>query len=838
MRISVLTSDRDSFPETQVVSWEELKSALSECVEVVCDKTTLFGNANDGTLEKVPTDRCPSLTRHPTTGVKAPNKCAARKVEAWSPAVFDGKGRAVVNVVGMDCLVFDVDHATLAELTAIDAAIEREGYRAILHSSHSHDPDRNDYCVRIVFECARPLSPGEIVPTRNALQQKLGFRADEQTKDANRIYYIPTRPQGGPAFMFAAQEGKPVEPSQFETPLVLAAPTEVSPPPPSGALSEPVEMDPLRRRIRATGKKPELKDLMSKVLKGEPLAKSGNRDKALQLVCGHLAWELSEQPLEICLEIIRPSIMAMDPPETGSWLPIALDKLKRSRQRFEDMVSSKKLAASLASRLLSRESAASAPDEDNPENIEIFDNDKIKEWCNEYGCGEDTERFFHQWIIRYHGANWIFVNGRYASAVPDEDLLPSLQRDFARAPFTIKETDPKGNTFTMPLRKILENHATTARNVQASLSLQKSFYDSSEETYHEAVCPIRRSLRPEHHPEILHWLELFGGDALLDWVTAVPMLDRPSAAMYIDGPAGTGKNVLADGLARLWHKGGATDVNNVIGSAFNDSLTRCPLIFADEGIPKTDTVLDDLRRLTGAGTRDLNRKFMKTVSIEGNPRLLITANNDRSLTDTGAVLSADDIEAVAQRIRIVKAGNSPVQYLANIRETRGEAYIKREWIQADRIAKTALWLRDNRKIDLGGRFLGSSRDPALSEKIATGTRPVAAVLEFLARYLSDPTKTQGPRIKFGDGRLLVNTELLSDKNTWERYVPSRKIPSAQEVSKNLRTVSYPDAVEVDGHQYHNVKVHMLLNWARTEQVGSARVIQERIERDGNNAAAV
>ncbi len=823
MRISVLTDDQDNRPVSHEVSWDDLKGALNTCLEVDCPKTTRL----KGGVE-IPVSVCSSLHRLPD-GSRVPNKCPGRKVEAWSPAIFDG-GRKISHVVGMDCLVFDVDHATLAELGAIDAAITREGLAAILHSTHSHDPARDDFCVRIVFKCARPLSPHEIAPTRDALQALIGFRADEQTKDIGRIYYVPTRPKGGPDFFFASVEGRAIDPvfSFQEAPIASPAAPSGNPSHEAGApvLDLPVEMDPLRARLKKS-KSPEIAALMRRVLKGERLAEHGGRDVALLNACGHIAWVLNEQPIEVMLEIMRPSVMAMEPNDKGDWIAEARAKLEKAWERWDTERKRKLASNAVGDRLYQRVSAVSAPDEEDPGNSGPFDETRILEWATENGCADDPERFHKQWIIRFHGANWVFVNGRYMSAVPDEDIRQSLLRDLARAPVEIRYVDAHGKSETRPIAKILDDYCTVPRRVQASLSLQKSFYDPREETFHEAVCPVRQSLKPESHPEILHWLQLFGGDPLLDWVACVTLLGLPAAALYMVGPKGAGKNLLADGLARLWHRGGATGFETVVGTNFNDALTRCPLIFADEGIPKTERILEDLRRLIGARERPLNRKFMSTVNLDGYPRLLITANNDRVLQDTGATLDAEDIAAVAQRIRIIHADEKPVDYVANIRNTKGHDYVE-SWVIDDKIARCALWLAENRKVNRQTRFLVSSDDPTLSEKIATGTKHVSALLEFLARYMSDSTKIQSPRIKFGDGRLLVNTELMADKNMWERYVPSRKIMSAKDVSTNLRSISEAKAVTVDGLEFHNLKPHILINWAREEQVGSAALIEARI----------
>src|SRR5690606_19730983 len=123
----------------------------------------------------------------------------------------------------------------------------------------------------------------------------------------------------------------------------------------------------------------------------------------------------------------------------------------------------------------------------------------------------------------------------------------------------LRVEDKDGNERDLSPDQILKRHATVARRVQASLALQRSFYDSRSETFFEAVAPLRK-ITPCEYPQIQRWLELLGGaqaEKLIDWVASVMRLDRQSCAIYIDGAPGVGKNLLATGLARLWHTGGA-----------------------------------------------------------------------------------------------------------------------------------------------------------------------------------------------------------------------------------------------------------------------------------------
>ncbi len=815
MRISVLDSEKDNAPQEYEVSWQDLIEGLRKVRVTDCQP-------------------CTSITRLPS-GERNSNKCVHRKGRAWSPstfAEFDDTARGDDHVTGAGCLTFDVDHVKQADALALFGRIDAAGVACCVHSTHSDDPAHDDRCYRVIFPTTRQLTRDEILPTREVIAARLDLQWDRVTRNLERIYFDPSAPKGS-EYVFLITDGAAIEPAAPVFNTIGGSPTRGgsdSPLAPSIAPVLDVDLSELRKRLKPTGTT-ETDQLMRRVLSGEVLAKSGHRDEALQKVTGRIAWGIPGAPLEAMVEILRESVVAMDPPEVGTWLEEARTKLERSTDRYNEVQAVKAQQRRITDTALGRESARASPE---PQEIEAlaagedlgpFDHARVEGWAAQHGC--TVEEFKKRWIIRLSGGNWIFCTGHYRSCVPDSDLIPAVLRDLSRASDFVNlfVDDEKGNPRVKSLRDIQIDFTTSARQGRASLSLQESYYDPVDECFNEAVCPVRKVLKPRYHAEVDQWLTLMGGDPLLDWIACVTDLQHQAAAVYLEGPKGTGKNVLATGLARIWHKGAPTEYGDVVSSNFNDSLCRCPLIYADEGLPKSDDVGKALRNLIGSASRSLNRKFMPVVSLDGNVRLIISANNADGLS-MNERLGQRDVDAISERLLHVDTPQISADYLKEFCNTHGQDYIK-SWVEGDLIAQHALWLRDNRTVQRHKRFLGSGVTAGFHERLMTSTGIVSLVLEFLARCLSAVQTPSSKRLAAGGGRLLVNTELIADANTFKMYSNSMRPPPTPEISNALKQCS--TGVEYrEGMTYNVINVPMFLRWAETNGVGERALMLERI----------
>jgi hypothetical protein len=833
----MLASERDNAPQTVETTWRELAEGLTEFRRGPCTLTTCPGKA-----------------------------CRAKSGPAWMPAVTDGV-RKTEHVQAITVAAFDIDHVPFADLCALSDRLEAAGAAFVLHSTHNHRPP-NDCAVRLVMPLSRECKPAEWPRVRAAAVSKYKIPADPKARDLARLFFLPSAPEGAEVIaesfdggalsvdtLLAAAEA-PSAPPRDAVPAAQVAPAVDVPEAEGG----PADMEAIRRRLRQV-EKAESREIIARVLKGEPLAEQGARDDTLNRACGILACALPPDTAEeVFLELLRPSILAMPNPDGADWFAEAADMISRARVRREENDAKRdQFAQEVRARLSRESSAAGAPaapaasaspalqvvKEDAPpapaaDPAAPYTDEQLEAWGRELGC-DSLDELNGRWIVSRGKTYWVLVDGRYQSPIGEADLEVSLPRDLARSPVELFRFDKDGNAKPAKVKEILRDHSVVARDVQASLALQRSFYDPGSQTFFEAVRPLR-PLHPREHPEIQAWLELLGGDQapkLLDWVSTVTRLDRQSCAVYFHAVRGVGKNLFACGLARLWTPGAPAELERVLGG-FNDVLTVCPLIFADEKLPQVKGIFSSLRKLVGETARNLNRKFMPACNLAGAIRLVIAANNDRLFDEVGSGedLSTDDLDAVAARFLYLRPRKEAAEFLLDI----GGPPVINRWVEDNLIAEHALWLRDTRAVDESGRFLVEGETSEFHDHLATsGTAGLVA--EWLVRYLADAATRNipNPKILIGEGEVFVATEALASEAAWSQRVPAVSVPSAGRIGHALSNLSVGNEAITVGENlinFHRIKPELLLSWAKRAKVGNAEAMLLRIRGENKTIAEV
>lgn len=582
----------------------------------------------------------------------------------------------------------------------------------------------------------------------------------------------------------------------------------------------------------------ENKPLLKLVLAGKSFAERGERDAVLNRVCSSIAFLPESVPYDadVLAEILRPSLSAWAA-EPGAdktveqELAKAVDKLTRAKAAYDDRKEDEArrlepLAAAL--RMGTRRAVEEALESGEPAPA----------------VPEVTAAVAVQHaIIQSKSSYWVwsFVEQKYVGPRISSELSVTARdcwdNDDAPKALTLYRWTERGTKALKTVSDLMDEYGTAANQIEGRMALDASYYDAVRKVFVEAVAPMR-VIEPRYDEHIAAWLKELAGDQeekLLDWIAAVPQLDRQCCALYLAGTSGAGKGLLASGLARLWHTGGATPLETVLGS-YNQDMFECPLILLDEGLSNQRNTSAAIRQVLGTNVHTAREKYVVNRRVQGAVRLLIAANNDNVLAFGEENVSADDLEAYVGRFLHIRAQREAADWL--VRNNPGNV-LTTKWVQEDLLAKHCLWLAFNRTIVPGKRFLVEGTGVSeMHRKLVMQGDGAGLVYEWVARFASDPkklrqsyvTKKQSPLGRVGGGQLLVNSQGVIDN--WAMYMgDDLRRPSTTKIGSTLAKLS-EGVCKVGGRgkqlRFHSLRADLVIGWSDQNQVGDSEQISANL----------
>jgi hypothetical protein len=238
--ISWLKSKHDATPKRATVAWSQFCAAFMKARRTPC---TLEACQSAGWRKSLAAIAIAAKTSE----VKTVPECSHKNGKSWSPATYPaGSPRQKKNVETVSLLVVDIDHATEDELA--EARKQLAGYQYLIHASHSDRPanlnatcscgsepgalhgktcpSRVDRCVRIIIVLSRPVKRDEWPRFWHAAMTKLKQPKDPSCCDANRLYYLPSRPNDADYFVQTNDgEALDVDEVLVDAPIIAAAET-------------------------------------------------------------------------------------------------------------------------------------------------------------------------------------------------------------------------------------------------------------------------------------------------------------------------------------------------------------------------------------------------------------------------------------------------------------------------------------------------------------------------------------------------------------------------------------------------------------------------------------
>ena len=750
------------------------------------------------------------------------------------PAVVLGtlhpkKPRGKKNVLHVHALSLDVEDQEEEKVLAAFEWLNERGLDYCVHTTHKSGSEvaGGKQRLRVVIPLDRPITPVEHKASWLALNEALGHVNDPQTKDASRLNFLPSTFDMAHAFFFRG-EGRRRLDVYADLKIGARSITDYEKAP--GEKSKPKtprEVDPLivedqvckaRHWLKKRWKIDPLKAPASALAEGRSYAVEGERHETMRRLTWALAKQYPEMHEEALEQIFEKSLEAMaeesgDAEGMDAVLAAWRGAVVKAKEFEKEDIQKAEAQARGAEEQLN-------PDQYSEEELDALA-EKI---------GVKRRDLNKLWIVQREGMHW-FLQGdaTYDGPYSKDDAFVQAGMALSRSPCRLTKMSGKG-IINKPIPDLVRSHGCVAKKVISDLAVQGTIYNPRTKVVHEAVCP-RREITPVFNESIDRWIKIMAGDKyekFVDWLSAVPKLDRLNCAIYLDGIRGSGKTLLPHGLARIWTEGAPADPELVL-SGFNDEVCRCPLVFIDEKMPEhKGDVTATLRNMLSVTDRTLKRKYKAPTELSGAIRMVLSSNNENLLSSQDSVATKADMEAVAERFLYIKVPDAASQYLATVgKETLAEW--KREGIAAH-----TLWLHENHAVQSeGSRFVVEGTIDQMHRSQVIGNKWTSYCCQWLVNYLQSPGKYDGTGtglIRKGDGQLLVCDKAIIDD--WNLYISNKRDqPETTKVNAALRAISTgKKQLRVDGRRiwYRIIDIDNLLAWAEHSNFADAGSILEAI----------
>jgi hypothetical protein len=397
------------------------------------------------------------------------------------------------------------------------------------------------------------------------------------------------------------------------------------------------------------------------------------------------------------------------------------------------------------------------------------------------------------WIVKSGKSYHFLVDGRYDGEWDESSAAITAFTKLAAASapgagkLKLHFIDKEGNVRDKPFVQIVREYGRTAKNVVYSMFEENPRFDEVSQTFYNTICERDTTLGPHYDAEIDEWLGLLGQDKaelLRDWLAASVVLDNPISALHLATPTHSGKNLIINGLARLWH-GNYQNLRDYSALLLKDS----PLVFCDEGLPQHwrwqfSTLL---RAMTSQKVHTARDTGFSTLKIHGHMRLIF-AGNDTLIRLDHERLSSEAVTATMKRFVSIAHKNNDARVF--LEQPRIAAKLA-GWVESG-FARHVLWLNENRSIDTRKRFMvEDNRSTELVEGLTTkATDKVCRwVYTALATTEFNSEALFAKMDKTGNHALYLHAPTM-EKN-WTLCMSERERPLAVEVQNSLQNLA-PD----------------------------------------------
>jgi hypothetical protein len=764
----------------------------------------------------------------------------------FSPAEYDGAGRKAENVRAIHFAVLDLDDIT--PNAYLEALKKADQFAAFSYTTWSQpEASRSGlFRARLVVALSRPVTREEWPAVWSRLVVFFGATGtDDACKDPCRNYYLPTLPIGC-EWAVQTWRSQGSIPLDVDALLRMPAPEHVPAALVPLRATDPITGDMVRRFAERLSKRADpnearLGNLLRAGLAGEAFAVPGAHDTVLWEIACVLGAQFTTSDPEALASLFRPALSLMAAQSNHPDAPAATaenlaEKISRAQQSaYGARVAKAQEGTVQRNRKIEIAYLGKRSHPYTTEELAQFAQEQAELGGQDPGRAGQAPDLFGRWLVQRGAVAYIFFDGSYVGPFKVRGELAQAAGQFLAPAITagieLHDTDKNGNVVPKSGESLISQYGRVVETVEADMTSAKAYLAADRHCFVEAPCPINRKLSPVYDPEVAEWLALLGGgktEALLDWLAAVTMLERPAPALYLKGEASTGKSLLAAGLARIWGQSSAATMRAIMGQ-FNAQLLRCPLVLADEKVPETwngQPRTEELRELITATEFRVERKGQEAFTVRGSIRAILAANNLK-LISSKEEFTREDALALADRFLFVVPNPSARTWL----EGKGGPAFTASLVQGDRIAQHTLWLRQEhehgrRRIKPGGRLVVPGDANELVQLIQTSGGAAWPALYWLWSFLQDPMvhvrgcagRPFAALVK--DGDLWVSFKRLWE--SWDHYLGGDRAPSLERLTAASKGVVLPkrDAryqprnARTAGVTYQRIDLGAFREWVR------------------------
>jgi hypothetical protein len=759
MFIQTLSTHRDN-PKPVQVSWEELVQFLID-------------------VERVDTPK--------------------NDLPCWVPAKIRGFRRITSAVEEVSALVLDFDDLTVEQWAEVRERLAGLSY--VYHSTYSFQPISGCLCYRVCVQLDKPV-PGNLWKRFFKIAtDMLGGKNDEKCSDASRLFYCPRCPVDGPEPDSGVGEGFALPTDEILAQISQATPAAVVVT--DGACTHAMLASVLPKRIDLIDNE-NVRDAwfgVQAALDNRPFAVTGKRDSTLLYMSGVLAGAF---PTHTAVSIVAPIAAALDlEDDEPGWAPRALiEKLERDLVKEREKIAAKQNAPSrqVGGRVYTRE--------------------ELEQYAKDLRLSS-VEELTGQLIVNVGADYYVFWNGEYlwlgAKDRAEGPLISRLAAAAGPLPVITGEETAKGFQYK-GIKQLMAQYGKHLYKIRKDLRLQHSYIDIEADTFNYAICRRDATLQPVRSPGVQMWLESWEEPRIIDWCATAGKLEHATACLILDGEPRTGKTQFAKAVASMW--GASPTPLRDLTASFNDALSRCPVVYAEESIPwefRRDTGL--IKELITADHQQLRQKYQDNAELAGSLRLII-ARNDHKLFEAGEVLTKGTINALSDRMLYVYTGRTPAPHF-----------------ESREIAQHFLWLEKNHEVrpsNRGGMWVTGVPSRLHYRMRAFTSKVSISVCQWLLNFIDKPVMcgdTSGANFRLDSTGLHVSPKLVCDK--WVVYCGNEaRQPTMAQVSEALGGIA-----DVKGRLY-KIDLNVLAEYAESVlwTHSTPDALQSAIESSGANMA--